>query len=32
VLYSFIDGLCSGQDEFVHLPSELDLKRVVRNS
>src|SRR5262245_10667215 len=32
VLYSFANGLCRGQDEFVSLPSELDLKRVVRAS
>jgi hypothetical protein len=32
VLYSFVNGLCRGQDEFVTLPSELDLKRVVRAS
>jgi len=30
VLYSFVDGLCRGQDEFVNLPSNLDLKKVVR--
>jgi hypothetical protein len=30
VLYSFVDGLCCGQDEFVTLPSDLDLQKVVR--
>ena len=30
VLYSFVDGLCRGQDEFVTLPSDLDLQKVVR--
>jgi SnoaL-like domain len=30
VLYSFEDGLCCGQDEFVTLPSNLDLGRIIR--
>jgi hypothetical protein len=32
VLYSFVNGLCSGQDEFVNLPADLDMKRVIRTS
>ena len=30
VLYSFTNGLCRGQDEFVSLPSDLDVEQVVR--
>jgi hypothetical protein len=32
VRYSFTDGLCRGQDEFVTLPSDLNVERVVRAS
>ncbi len=32
VLYSFMNGLCRGQDEFVNLPSDLNVERVVRAS
>ncbi|HTU53394.1 MAG TPA: nuclear transport factor 2 family protein [Acetobacteraceae bacterium] len=30
VLYSFRDGLCSGQDEFVQLPTALDMQSLIR--
>ena len=32
VLYSFRDGLCTGQDEFVRLPASLDMRQIVRDT